>query len=187
MKRSFIILIVILSIINIVFSQNIVYEDDTVESLDSESTVELPKKYQYNIELHYLGVGATIERRIDNKISIGLGTSLGEVEYILLKPSFYPNVMYPYFIALHLFTSYYKSQKLKFEFGAKLSAAQYTSHRNCNGPCYGGYSGAYLAVLYGRKHFKIGSRVSLSILTITSENDFYPVVILKPLFLRISF
>jgi hypothetical protein len=186
MKRSYIILIVILSITSNAFSQNIDYEDEFADSLVLNPIIELPKKYQYNIELHLLGIGLSIERRLSNRASLGIGTAFQELELFVYKPSFYPKLPVSQ-LGAHIFYSYYHLKRLKYEFGLRYAVIVTTGHKGCDGPCYKDNFLMYFNVLYGFKHVKIGTRLSIAQLKTTSDNNSHTVVLSKPIFLRITF
>jgi len=173
MKKSIsIILILVLS--KVAVSQN------------EEINYPLLKKNQFEVELDFISVSGIYNRKMGDKFSIGtgFGLGLGSLNLFIYKPDKYPKVLGDG-ISLKLFGSYYYSRSLKFELGVKSAFAMLGKNQYCE-ECGTIYTSGFLSILFGLKHFKVGTRIEITSMKIGNSNS-NVVLLLNPIFLRIIF
>ncbi len=171
----------IISVVLILFFSKVV-----VSQSGETKNYPLLKKNQFEVELSFIGVSGIYNRKMGDRFSIGtsFGLGPGSLNLFIYKPDKYPIVLGDG-ISLKLFGSYYCSKNLKFELGIKSAFAMLGKNQYCE-ECGIIYTSGFLSILFGLKHFKVGTRIEITSMKIGNSNS-NVVLLLNPIFIRIIF
>ena len=170
----------------ITFSQNEGSINDSIShnNMDFQGN-HLLKNNQFEIELNYLSISGYYKKKIGNRFSIGTSFGIGQSAIMLIsKPVSYPDFLGDY-IHLNLLFTYHPSSYINIEGGVKGAYAGFGKNDLCeeSGTLY---TSPFFSILFGLKHFKLGTRIGGTRIRICNSNSNF-VLLYNPVFFRIIF